>query len=162
MPALASPFAPARLLTICGLVLTLAATMFAGSVVSPSASHASALVSAERAGKATDWAKTRKGSPYRYGAMGPRTFDCSGLTRWAYKRVGKNLPHSSSAQAKHVKRVKRSNARRGDLVFFSGRGGIYHVAIYAGHNRIWHAPYSGTRVRRDKIWSGNVFFGRVR
>jgi tight adherence protein C len=59
-----------------------------------------------------------------------------------------------------LERVTRIS--RGDLVFFSSRGGIYHVAIYAGHNRIWHAPYSGTRVRRDKIWSGNVFFGRVR
>jgi cell wall-associated NlpC family hydrolase len=158
----ASSPAPVRLLTIAGMVIAVAATMFAGSVVSPNAPHASAMVSAQRAGQAADWAKTRKGSPYSYGAVGPRRFDCSGLTRWAYKRVGKNLPHSSSAQARKVKHIKRRNAHRGDLVFFGGRGGVYHVAIYAGHNRIWHAPYSGTRVRRDKIWTSRVFFGRVR
>jgi cell wall-associated NlpC family hydrolase len=155
-------YAPVRLLTIAGLVFTLALTLFAGSVVSPNAPKASAMVSAQRAGNALDWAKTRKGSPYRYGAMGPGRFDCSGLTRWAYKRVGKTLPHSSSAQARKAKRVSRRNAHRGDLVFFHSRGGIYHVAIYAGHGRVWHSPYSGTRVRRDKIWTSRVSFGRVR
>jgi cell wall-associated NlpC family hydrolase len=158
----ASSPAPVRLLTTAGMVLALAATMFAGSVVSANTPHASAMVSAQRASHAADWAKTRKGLPYRYGATGPRRFDCSGLTRWAYKRVGKNLPHSSAAQARKVKRIKRKNAHRGDLVFFGSHGGVYHVAIYAGHNRIWHAPYSGTRVRRDKIWTSRVFFGRVR
>lgn len=153
---------PARLLTIGGLVFALAATMFAGSVVSPNTPHASAMVSAQRAGHAADWAKTRKGSPYRYGATGPRHFDCSGLTRWVYMRVGKTLPHSSSAQAHKVKRVKRTNAHRGDLVFFYSRGGIYHVAIYAGHHRVWHASRPGTRVSRAKIWTNRVFYGRVR
>ena len=41
-------------------------------------------------------------------------------------------------------------------------GGVYHVAIYAGHGYIWHAPHSGTRVRRDHIWTRSVFFGRVK
>jgi cell wall-associated NlpC family hydrolase len=52
----------------------------------------------------------------------------------------------------------------GDLIFYhSGRGGgVYHVAIYAGHGYIWHAPHSGTRVRRDHIWTRSVFFGRVK
>ena len=63
-------------------------------------------------------------------------------------RIGKSLPHSSSAQVSDVDRISRSHARRGDLVFFYGYGGVYHVAIYAGHGYIWHAPHSGTRVRR--------------
>ena len=99
---------------------------------------------------------------HRYGATGPHRFDCSGLTRWAYARIGKSLPHSSSAQVSDVDRIKRSNARRGDLVFFYAYGGVYHVAIYAGHGYIWHAPHSGTRVRRDHIWTRSVFFGRVK
>jgi cell wall-associated NlpC family hydrolase len=155
-------YAPVRLLTIAGLVLTLASTLFAVSVISPNAPNASAMVSAQRADNALTWARTRKGSTYRYGAMGPHHFDCSGLTRWAYKRVGKNLPHSSAAQAHQAKRISRQNAHRGDLVFFHGGGGVYHVAIYAGHGRIWHSPYSGARVRRDKIWTSHVTFGRVR
>ena len=111
---------------------------------------------------AVDWARTRKGARYGYGGTGPHRFDCSGLTRWVYARVGKSLPHSSAAQANKVKRIKRSNARRGDLVFFYDNGGVYHVAIFAGHGRVWHAPHSGTRVHREHIWTRNVFFGRVR
>ena len=62
-----------------------------------------------------------------------------------------------------MKRIfHRSNVRRGDLVFFTSRGSVYHVAIYAGHGYIWHAPYSGARVRRDHIWTSSVFYGRVR
>ena len=158
----ATRFAPARLLTTFALVLGLAFSLFAFSAVGPTTRRASAMISAEKGNAAVDWARSRKGSPYQYGAMGPRRFDCSGLTRWVYARVGKSLPHSSSAQTGRVQRIKRSNARRGDLVFFSGGGGVYHVAIFAGHGYIWHAPYSGTRVRRDHIWTKNVFFGRVR
>jgi cell wall-associated NlpC family hydrolase len=160
MPA--SRFAPARLLTVAGLVLTLAATMFAGSVASPTIPRASAMISASTGDHAVDWARSRKGSPYRYGADGPHRFDCSGLTRWVYKRLGKTLPHSSSAQARRVRHIKRTHARRGDLVFFYSHGSIYHVAIFAGHHRIWHAPHSGTRVRLDRIWTRHFFIGRVR
>ena len=159
----ATRLAPVRLLTTLSVVLALAATMFAVVAVGPSTSKASAFVSAARANTAADWARSRKGSPYQYGATGPNRFDCSGLTRWVYARIGKSLPHSSSAQVGDVKRVfHRRNVRRGDLVFYTSRGSVYHVAIYAGHGYIWHAPYSGTRVRRDHIWSSSVFYGRVR
>jgi cell wall-associated NlpC family hydrolase len=151
-----------RFLTIGGLVLTLTAALFAGSVASPATPRASAVVSAATSQNALAWARSRKGSPYHYGSDGPHRFDCSGLTRWVYARVGKSLPHSSAAQANRVKRIKRSNARRGDLVFFYHNGGVYHVAIFAGHGRVWHAPHSGARVRRQHIWTSNVFFGRVR
>jgi cell wall-associated NlpC family hydrolase len=156
-------FAPARLLTIAGVVLALATTMLVGSVVGPATPKASALVSASTANHAADLARTRKGSPYRYGATGPHHFDCSGLTRWVYRHLGHKLPHSSAAQVRHVKRISRSRATRGDLVFFYSHSGVYHVAIFAGRGQgIWHAPYSGARVRRDKIWTSQVFFGRVR
>ena len=153
---------PARLLTALALTLGLALSMMVGATIGPAAPHASALVSAQRAGLAADWAASRKGSPYSYGAVGPGRFDCSGLTRWAYARVGKSLPHSSSAQAAMVERVSRPNARRGDLVFFYGSGGIYHVAIYAGRGFVVHASRPGTDVKRDRIWTSRVFFGRVR
>ena len=155
--------APVRLLTTFSVVMALAATMFALTTVGPTTTKASAFVSAARADSAADWARSRKGSPYQYGATGPHRFDCSGLTRWVYARVGKSLPHSSSAQVGDVQRIwHRRNVRRGDLVFFTSRGSVYHVAIYAGHGYIWHAPYSGTRVRRDHIWTSSVFYGRVR
>jgi cell wall-associated NlpC family hydrolase len=156
MSSLALP----RLLTIGGLLLTLTGTLFAGSIASPPG--ASAAVSAATSSQAVAWAHTRKGAPYRYGSDGPHRFDCSGLTKWVYARLGKKLPHSSSAQANDVKRIKRSHARPGDLVFFYSNSGVYHVGIFAGHHKVWNAPYSGARVRRDRIWTSQVFFGRVR
>lgn len=107
-------------------------------------------------------AASRKGSPYSYGAAGPRRFDCSGLTMWTLKRLGKRLPHSSSAQYGRVKHIRAKQRMPGDLVFFRDGGGIYHVAIYAGRGKVWHAPYSGTRVRKDRIWTRSVSYGRVR
>lgn len=152
-----------RLLTITPVVLALAFSLFAGYTLSPAVPEASAsLVSAKKAGNATDWARSRKGDMYRAGGAGPHRFDCSGLTRWAYSQVGRALPHSSSAQVGKTKRIKKDNRRRGDLVFFYGYGGVYHVAIYAGDNKIWHASRSGRPVQRDRIWTGSHFYGRVK
>lgn len=136
--------------------------MFATYTISPAAPRASAVITAEKATSAVAWARSRKGDPYRAGGTGPHRFDCSGLTRWAYSRVGKALPHSSSAQVGKTKRIRKSERRRGDLVFFHGYGGVYHVAIYAGRNTIWHASRSGLPVKRDRIWTGSHFYGRVR
>jgi cell wall-associated NlpC family hydrolase len=157
-----SRFAPARLLAALGLLLALVASLLVTSAAGPSVQRASAVVSPAVSAHAVTLARSRKGSAYSYGATGPHRFDCSGLTRWVYRHLGKRLPHSSAAQAHRVKRITRSHARRGDLVFFYGRGGVYHVGIYAGRHHLWHAPYSGTRVRRDKIWTSRVFYGRVR
>ncbi|HET6153713.1 MAG TPA: C40 family peptidase [Marmoricola sp.] len=107
-------------------------------------------------------ASTRRGSPYVYGAAGPHRFDCSGLTMWTLKRLGHRLPHSSSAQYGRVKHVRASDRRIGDLVFFHDGGGIYHVGIYAGHDMIWHAPFPGADVRKEHLWTHEVYYGRVR
>ncbi|MCR6030363.1 NlpC/P60 family protein [Nocardioides sp. zg-579] len=107
--------------------------------------------------------RRQNGDPYAWGAAGPHRFDCSGLTQFAYRvALGKRLPHSSRAQVGHTKRVSRKGARPGDLVFFHNRGGVYHVAVYAGGNRIWHAPGTGKRVTRATIWTRSHFYGRVR
>jgi cell wall-associated NlpC family hydrolase len=151
-----------RLLVVIPMIAAMAFTLFTGTVASPAIPKASATVTAVRADHATDWARTRAGSPYRYGAAGPRRFDCSGLTLWSYAKVGKYLPHSSARQVKYTTRVSRANARRGDLVFFYSRSGVYHVAIYAGRNLVWHAPHTGSVVKRERIWTSRVFFGRVR
>jgi cell wall-associated NlpC family hydrolase len=107
--------------------------------------------------------RAQAGDPYVWGGSGPNAFDCSGLTMYVYQRAtGERLPHSSSAQVGRTKRISRAAARPGDLVFFHSGGGVYHVAIYAGGNTVWHAPGSGQRVTRARIWTGSVFFGRVR
>ena len=79
---------PVRLLAAVPLVLTLVVTMFAAYTVSPALPKANAaLISSQKANSAVDWARSRKGSPYGYGADGPHRFDCSGLTRWVYSKV---------------------------------------------------------------------------
>jgi cell wall-associated NlpC family hydrolase len=154
---------PVRMLAIVPLVVALSVTMFAGYTISPAAPKAhAALISKAKAANAVDWARSRKGSPYGYGADGPHRFDCSGLTRWVYGKVGKYLPHSSSAQVSKTKRISRDNRRRGDLVFFYSRSGVYHVAIYAGRGDVWHASQPGVPVKRTDIWTSRVFYGRLK
>jgi cell wall-associated NlpC family hydrolase len=107
-------------------------------------------------------AASKRGTPYRYGATGPRAFDCSGYTRWVFARVGRHLPRTSRAQAGYAHHVRASHRRKGDLVFFRSGGRVYHVGIYAGHNRVWHAPRPGRRVGEERIWTRSVSYGRVR
>lgn len=113
-------------------------------------------------GRVVSIAASRRGSRYSYGASGPHSFDCSGLTMWTFNKVGRHLPHSAAAQYGRTKHIRASDRRPGDLVFFHDGGGIYHVGIYAGHNQIWHAPYSGTVVRKERLWTSAVYYGRVR
>jgi cell wall-associated NlpC family hydrolase len=118
-------------------------------------------------GHAISIAVSQKGDPYRSGAAGPNAFDCSGLTYFSYRKAGfKHLPRTSSAQAHFAERIKRSAMRRGDLIFFYDGGGVYHVGVYAGFNHghrwVLHSPYSGTRVRTDKLWTDRWFAGTLR
>jgi cell wall-associated NlpC family hydrolase len=84
------------------------------------------------------------GVPYVWGGSSPGGFDCSGLVRYVYGRLGIDLPHSSYADFGLGRRVARRALQPGDLVFFDGVG---HVGLYIGHGRFIHAPHSGTRVR---------------
>lgn len=107
-------------------------------------------------------ARNQIGDPYIYGAAGPGAFDCSGLTKYTYGKATKfNLYHQASSQSRAVTRIGKKQARKGDLVFFYDSGGVYHTSIYAGRGRIIHASTPGTNVNRSKIWTGNVFYGRV-
>ena len=98
-------------------------------------------------------AKDQLGKPYVYGAEGPSNFDCSGLVRYCYLKVGVSLPHKASEQAKRGTTVK--SYKEADLLFFNSHGNtidtINHVAIYIGNNRYIEAPYSGQVVRTTKM-----------
>ena len=87
------------------------------------------------------------GTPYRYGGTTPSGFDCSGYTQYVFKQVGISLPRTSGAQAQAGKRVSRSEARPGDLVWTDG-----HIGIYAGGNMMYDAPRSGKPVQKRAIW----------
>lgn len=97
-----------------------------------------------RADRAVQIALEAVGTPYRWGGQSPSSgFDCSGLVRWAYGRVGIDLPHSSYALYSEGRRVPESGLRPGDLLFFEGLG---HVGLYIGRGRMVHAPRSGRHV----------------
>jgi peptidoglycan DL-endopeptidase CwlO len=91
------------------------------------------------------------GKPYRYGAEGPNSFDCSGLTSWAFQQVGVTLPRSSSQQARVGTPVSRDQLRPGDLVFFYQP--VSHVGIYVGNNMMINAPQTGDVVKYSDISS---------
>lgn len=105
-------------------------------------------------------AAKHRGDPYRWGAEGPHAFDCSGLVLYAYRKAGRSLPRTAAQQYRHTRHEHRP--RRGDLVFFHSGGHVNHVGIYAGHDRIWHAPHTGATVSLTRIWTRAVSYGRVR
>lgn len=93
---------------------------------------------------ALNFAAGKLGAPYVWGATGPDSFDCSGLTSWAYAQAGVSLPRTSQAQASAGTRVGRDQLAPGDLVFYYS--GLTHVGIYAGNGQIIHAPRTGSVV----------------
>ena len=101
------------------------------------------------------------GRPYRYGAAGPNAFDCSGYTLFVFKKYGRSLPHSATAQARYGKAVSKSAKRAGDLLLFGSGGRYTHAAIYAGGNQMWDASTSGKPVARKKIWSNTYVVRRL-
>ncbi|MET8554599.1 NlpC/P60 family protein [Streptomyces sp. NPDC004959] len=107
------------------------------------------------AGAAFSAAQTQLGKPYVYGATGPSSYDCSGLTSWAYKQAGVSLPRTSQAQANAGTRIySQSQLQVGDLVLFYGD--LHHIGLYAGNGQVLHAPRTGTVVRYESI--GNMPF----
>lgn len=101
--------------------------------------------------------------PYRYGGTSPRSgFDCSGMTQYAYKTQGINLPRTATQQRAAVKRISRSQARPGDLVFFPSGSGVSHVGLYAGNGMMVDAGSSKRGIMFRKIYTSNVQFGTIR
>lgn len=144
------------------LALVAIVVVAAGLVVAPTVTPDADAVTARKANQIMKIASSKRGAPYQWGAAGPHRFDCSGYTQWVFRKAGKRLPRTSRQQAAFAKRIKASQRRRGDLVFFHSGGRVYHVGIYAGKHRIWHSPRPGQRVHKAKIWSRSVFYGRVR
>lgn len=99
------------------------------------------------------------GKPYRWGAAGPNSFDCSGLTMWAWGKAGVSLPHSSRGQYGQGYHVSRGDLKPGDLVFFGSP--IHHVGIYVGGGSYIAAPHSGDVVSVRPLDRGD-YAGAVR
>ncbi|MFF8289209.1 C40 family peptidase [Streptomyces sp. NPDC016309] len=149
------------LLSRAGAVSALALAAVGGPALVPGG-VSEAQAAPAHATKALNIAASKKGAPYAYGATGPSRFDCSGLTLYSYKKAGKSLPRTAQQQYNKTRHISASSRVKGDLVFFHRGSSVYHVGIYAGNNKIWHSPKSGSVVKLDKIWSKSVWYGRVR
>ena len=99
-------------------------------------------------------AKKHLGKKYVWGATGPNTFDCSGLSQFCYKKVGISIPRTSLAQSKGGKAVSKSNLQAGDLLFWKTTSAeVGHVGIYIGNNQFIHAPNKSKPVKYDSLSS---------
>jgi peptidoglycan DL-endopeptidase CwlO len=96
------------------------------------------------------YATQELGKPYVYGGSGPSSFDCSGLTAWAWGHAGHGLPHSSEQQYYDTTFVSVSQLQPGDLVFYGSPP--HHVGIYVGGGRMIDALHTGTNVEYDSIY----------
>lgn len=123
----------------------------------------------ERGLKVSAFARKLVGYPYRWGAAGPRAFDCSGLTLYVYRQFGINLPHKASLQysTRYGRRIaSMSDLKPGDLVFFRNTAGpgLSHSAIYVGNGMMVTANNPRQGVRYQTIttsywrshWAGGI------
>jgi cell wall-associated NlpC family hydrolase len=105
---------------------------------------------ATKAEKVLAFARAQIGKPYVWGATGPGSFDCSGLTQAAWKAAGVDIPRVTYDQVNAGTTVSLSAAQPGDLVFFYDD--ISHVGIYIGNGMMIHAPKPGAYVREESIY----------
>ncbi|MEU1074019.1 MULTISPECIES: NlpC/P60 family protein [unclassified Streptomyces] len=112
-----------------------------------------------KAAQALAFARDQIGKPYVWGATGPSSYDCSGLTQAAWKAAGVDLPRTTWDQVKTGTRVATDDLRPGDLVFFYDD--ISHVGMYIGNGMMIHAPKPGAYVREESIYYMPIY-GSVR
>jgi peptidoglycan DL-endopeptidase CwlO len=105
---------------------------------------------ATKAEKALAFARAQIGKPYVWGATGPDSYDCSGLTQAAWKDAGVDLPRTTYDQVNAGTTVSISAAQPGDLVFFYDD--ISHVGLYIGNGMMIHAPKPGAYVREESVY----------
>jgi cell wall-associated NlpC family hydrolase len=100
-------------------------------------------------------ARKQLGKPYRYGATGPSSFDCSGFTMYVWSKVGVSIPRTSRSQYASLPRVSAKKARLGDLVYSPG-----HIGLYIGDGKMIHSPESGDHVKVSPLHSNVAGFVR--
>ncbi|MEV4739575.1 NlpC/P60 family protein [Streptomyces sp. NPDC049555] len=110
-------------------------------------------------GLAVQYALAQVGKPYVWGAAGPDSFDCSGLTSQAWAHAGNPIPRTSQEQWQALRRIPLSRLRPGDLVLYFE--GATHVALYLGDGQVIQAPRTGDVVKVSPLAS-NPLLGAVR
>lgn len=137
------------------LLAALAVVLASALVTAPQAEAATRF---ERIQKARTIALNQIGDPYAYGAAGPHRFDCSGLIYYATHKAGfTKVPRTSRAQARSMRKIRKSKMRRGDFMYFYNSGGVYHAAIFLGWKNgrrvMLHSPRTGSRVHKANPWT---------
>ncbi|MGV9991384.1 NlpC/P60 family protein [Streptomyces sp. NPDC003374] len=94
--------------------------------------------------KAVEFATAQIGKPYVWGAEGPKSYDCSGLTSQSWAAAGRPIPRTSQEQWKRLRHVDVKDMRPGDLIIYFDDAS--HVALYVGDGTIVHAPRPGRTV----------------
>lgn len=123
----------------------------------------SARGSAGQGQAAVAWALQQVGKPYGWGASGPDSFDCSGLTSQAWRAAGLSLTRTSRSQFIEVRKIAYGDMRPGDLIFYGSNTAdpqsIHHVAMYVGGGQMVEAPRPGVSVRVTAVrWSGTMLY----
>ncbi|MGW2019886.1 NlpC/P60 family protein [Streptomyces sp. NPDC001927] len=113
----------------------------------------------QQGGDALTYAVRQIGKPYEWGAEGPESYDCSGLTSQAWANAGREVPRTSQEQWRTLPRVELRDLRPGDLVVYFPEA--THVAIYLGHGLVVQAPRPGAKVKVSPI-AANPLLGAVR
>ncbi|MCW2603359.1 MAG: Cell wall-associated hydrolase, invasion-associated protein [Pseudonocardiales bacterium] len=138
--------------TPTGQTVAAPATAAPVSMAAPAPSQAAAV--------AVQTALAQQGKPYVYAAGGPGTYDCSGLTQYAWAAAGVYLPHNAAAQYGYGTHVSLDALQPGDLVFYYSP--IAHVGVYIGNGQIVHAPTSGDVVRVVSVYASGTPVGATR
>lgn len=126
-----------------------------GSGTTPGTGGAGSHSTSSQAEKAIAFARNAIGKPYVWGATGPNSYDCSGLTQAAWKAAGVSLPRTTWDQVNAGERVSMSDLQPGDLIFFYDD--ISHVGLYIGGGNMIHAPHTGTVVKIAPITQMPVY-----
>jgi cell wall-associated NlpC family hydrolase len=117
--------------------------------------------------RAATFVKTMEGAPYAYGGSSPAGFDCSGLTQYVYRHLGKNLARTAEDQFLESRPISKSRAWGGDLVFFhvssDPNSYVYHVGVYeGGHDMVAATTYGEGVQWQNFSWAGDtVTFGTI-
>ena len=131
-----------------------------GGATGAAVAAAPAAAASSAAQTAVNTALAQVGDRYVYGATGPNSFDCSGLTSFSYKAAGISIPRTSKAQSTVGTPVSKANLKPGDLVFFYSP--VSHVAMYIGNGQIVHALNSSKPVQVMKLDSMPSYAGARR
>ncbi len=148
---------PGRRLVHMALTLLLA---LAAVLVMPGGTPTAHAATGSKKASAIRYALGQLGDPYVYGAAGPGSFDCSGLTQAAYRYAGVSIPRVSRDQYRQLPKVSRSSAQPGDLLFWGTDPGswssVYHVAIYLGDGMMLDAPRTGEVVQIKRVFTTDI------